>query len=139
MKKSNVSIDSSCLIAIQADEKLGNKLTNFLKKEWNAYVTEIAILETFYVLCRKSNWKDAKTKTQALRESNIIQIEPINKYLEYAAKLKCERPIAIADCLTISLAKSIQGQAIFYHQEQELKKTLESKPMDVEIIFFKDL
>ena len=136
MKKSRVAIDASCLIAIQADEPLNEKFQNLLKSKWNGYCTEMAILETFYILCRKLQWKIAKTKINALQESNIIKIKPINTLLEIAAQLKCQRSIAIADCLTIALAESIKGKAIFYHKERELEKTMENELFNVEIIFF---
>jgi predicted nucleic acid-binding protein len=136
MKKSRVAIDASCLIAIQADEPLNEKFQNLLKSKWNGYCTEMAILETFYILCRKLQWKIAKTKINALQESNVIKIKPINTLLEIAAQLKCQRSIAIADCLTIALAESIKGKAIFYHKERELEKTMENELFNVEIIFF---
>jgi len=136
MKKSLVSIDSSCLIAIQADEPLNKKFQNLLKTKWKGYCTEMAILETFYILCRKFTWKIAKTKIDALKASNIIRIEPINSLLKKAAQLKCQRAIAIADCLTIALAESIKGKAIFYHKEKELENTMENESFNIEIIFF---
>ncbi len=136
MKKSLVSIDASCLIAIQADEPLKEKFLNLLKTKWIGCCTEMAILETFYILCRKISWKIAKTKINALKESHIIQIKPINTLLNKAAQLKCQRAIAIADCLTIALAESIKGKAIFYHKEKELEKTMENELFDIEVIFF---
>jgi len=139
MKKSPVSIDASCLIAIQANEPLKEEFKQLLKTKWNGYCTEMALLETFYILCRKTNWKKAETKVKALIESNVIQIESIKSLLKKAAQLKCQRPIAIADCLTIALAESIQGKAIFYHKELELEKTLEKEFFNVEIIFFDEL
>ncbi len=96
----------------------------------------MAILETFYVICRRSTWKIAKTKINALKESHIIQIEPINHLINRASQLKCQRAIGIADCLTIALAESINGKAIFYHKEKELEKTMEKELFDIELIFF---
>lgn len=139
MKKNNVSIDASCLIAIQADEKLGQKLKTLLMEKWNACCTEIAVLEFYYVLCRKLGWDIAKTKLQSLKESLTIRIQPINNLIEVAAQLKCQKSIAIADCLTIALAYEIQGKAIFNHEERELKKAIETKPFDVEIFFLENL
>ncbi len=91
----------------------------------------MAILETFYILCRKSSWEEAKVKIDALIKSNIIKIIPISNLIEHAALIKCERAIAIADCLTIALAKSLNGAAIFFDREKELeiamKKNLSRK------------
>lgn len=42
-----------------------------------------------------------------------------------------------ADCLTIALAKILQGQAIFYQKEKEIDKAMENKLFDVKIIFFR--
>ncbi len=135
-KNNLVSIDASCLIAIQADEPLNKRFQNLLKTKWKGYCSEMAILETFYILCRKFTWKIAKKKVNALKESHIIQIEPINNLINRASQLKCQRPIAIADCLTIALAESINGKAIFYHKEKELEKAMENELFDVELIFF---
>ncbi len=97
---------------------------------------EMAILETFYILCRKFTWKTANTKIDALKASNVIQIESINSLLKKAAQLKCQRAIEIADCLTITLAEAIKGKAVFYHKEKELENTMENESFKVEIIFF---
>ena len=48
--------------------------------------------------------------------------------MKEAAGLKCERGIAIADCITIALVKALNGKAIFYRKEREFEKTLEKKP-----------
>ena len=139
MKKSLVAIDSSCLIAIQTNEPLNQEFQQLLKTKWNGYCTEMALLETFYILCRKTNWKKAETKVKALIESNVIQIKSIKSLLKKAAQLKYQRTIAIADCLTIALAESIQGKAIFYHKELELEKALEKESFNVEIVFFDEM
>ncbi|MFO8020632.1 MAG: PIN domain-containing protein [Promethearchaeia archaeon] len=136
MKRNIVAIDSSCLIALQADEELANKIKQKLYESWDAYCSEMAILETQYILCRKKSFEIASKKISALVESNVIQIVPIKDLLENASKLKCERSIAIADCLTIALAEKLNSKAIFYQQERELKDAIEKKPFQVKIEFF---
>ncbi|MHA1283631.1 MAG: PIN domain-containing protein [Promethearchaeota archaeon] len=138
MRKSLVAIDSSCLIAIQTDEKMSEKLKELLNSEWEGYCTEMAIVETYYILCRKTSFNIAKNKIESLIESNIIEIVEINDLVEIAVKLKCNRAISIADCFTIALAKFLNGKAIFFKKELELEKTMEIKPFDIEIIFFKE-
>ncbi len=137
MRKKTVVLDASCLIALQAEEQLAEKLKKNIIEKWDPYCTELAILETYYILCRKLDWNTAKSKINALKDSNVIQIKPINIILEDAVLLKCQRSISIADCLTIALAKILQGQAIFYQKEKELDKAMENKPFDVKIIFFR--
>lgn len=136
MKKSPMAIDSSCLIAIQANEPLKKEFQQLLKTKWKGYCTEMALLETFYILCRKTNWEKSRSKVEALIESNVLQIRSIKSLLKKAAQIKCQSPVAIADCLNIALAESIQGKAIFYHKEIELEKALEKGPFNVEVIFF---
>jgi predicted nucleic acid-binding protein len=138
MKKSLVAIDSSCLIALNSGEELVNKIKTNLKEKWVAYCSEMAILETFYILCRKSNLETAQNKINALISSNVLNIIPIKKVLKEASKLKCERSIAIADCITIALAQNLDSKAIFYRKERELKKAIKKKPFQVELIFLVD-
>lgn len=135
MKKNIVAIDSGCFIAMQLDQDLAAEIKSNLKEKWDAFCSEMAILETFYVVCRRTNYEKAKKKITALIESKVIKIVPIKELIEYASKLKCERPIALADCLTIALAKKLEGKAIFYKKEMELKKTIEKDPFDVELMF----
>jgi predicted nucleic acid-binding protein len=139
MKKNIVSIDSSCLIALQTDKKLKKMIINLLKEKWEGYCTEMAILETFYILCRKLSLKTALEKINALKESKIINLKSIGFVLNEAAEIKCERAIAIADCITIALAQKLQGKAVFYRAEKEIIKTIEKKPFKTEIIFLDQL
>jgi predicted nucleic acid-binding protein len=138
MKKNLVAIDSSCLIALQADEKLAKRINQNLIEKWDAYCSEMAILELFYVLCRNSNLKKAQKKVEALVNSHVIEIIPVRELLKEASRQKCIRAIAIADCLTIALAKNLNGKAIFYRKETELKNAIKKKPFDIEIIFLLD-
>ncbi|MGV9199201.1 MAG: PIN domain-containing protein [Promethearchaeia archaeon] len=135
MKRSIVALDSSCLIALQADEELATQIQQKLHECWDAYCSEMAILETQYVICRKTSFEIAKKKISALLASNVIQIVAIQELLENASQLKCERSIAIADCLTIALAKKLRSKAIFYRRERELKNAIEKKPFGVKIEF----
>ncbi len=139
MKRDLVAIDASCLIAIQAEEELGEHLKSLLKTKWTGFCTEYSILETYYVLCRKFGWNAAVEKLKSLKESNVLQIEPFSSLLEAVAQLKCQRAIAVGDCFTITLAKKINGQAIFYNKESEVEKAMKKQPFDVEIKFLEDL
>ena len=134
-----MAIDSSCLIAIQANEPAKKKFQSLLKTKWEGFCTEMALLEVFYILCRKTNWKEAETKVKAFIESNVIQIKSFKSLVIKAAQIKCQRSIAIADCLTIALAESVQGKAVFYHKETELEKSIEKEPFNVELIFFEEI
>lgn len=98
----------------------------------------MAILELHYVLCRNSNLKTAQKKVEAFVNSNVIEIIPVRELLKEASRQKCERAIAIADCLTIALAKNINGKAIFYRKETELKNAIKKKPFEVELIFLSE-
>ncbi|MBN1803162.1 MAG: PIN domain-containing protein [Candidatus Lokiarchaeota archaeon] len=138
-KKRSVSIDASCLIAVQASESLSELFKDKIRKNWNAFCSEFALIETSYILCRTFGIEIAEKKMMALKESGIIQIEPICKVSKEASLIKCNRPIGIGDCLTIALAKSINGDAIFCNKERELFTTLDKKPFDVKIIFLEDI
>ncbi len=137
-EKNLVANDSSCLIALQADEKLAKRINQNLVENWDAYCSEMAILELHYVLCRNSNLKTAQKKVEAFVNSNVIEIIPVRELLKEASRQKCERAIAIADCLTIALAKNINGKAIFYRKETELKNAIKKKPFEVELIFLSE-
>lgn len=139
MKKGLVSIDASCLIAVQAEEPLSSEFKSLLKTKWIGYCSEYSLIETLYILCRKLGRDVAEGKLKALKESNVLQIEPFNALLEAVAQLKCQRAIAIGDCFTIALAKKINGQAIFYNKELEIVNAIKIKPFDVEIKFLEDI
>ncbi len=139
MKKSTVVVDASCLVHFQDNESEALLFKQFLHEKWDAWCTEIAIVETSYILCREYGWEEAKTKIEALRESNTIRIEPINTYNEKAAQIKCERSIALPDCLTIALAETLKSQAVFAHREKELDAAIKRKPFNVGILFLDEI
>jgi len=139
MKKNTIVIDASCLVHFQDKEPEAIQFKRLIRDNWDARCTELAILETLYILCREYGWEEAQKKVKALRESNTIRIEPINFYGDIAAKIKCERAIALPDCLTIALAEYLKSHAVFAHREKELALALQQRPFNIEIVFLDEI
>ncbi len=139
MKRSTVVIDASCLVYFQDKEPEAIQFKQLINESWDAWCTEIAILETLYILCREYGREESLKRVNALRESHTIQIKPIVGYCDLAASIKCERSIALPDCLTIALAESLKARAIFAHREKELDLTIQQRPFNIEILFLDEI
>ncbi len=139
MKKNTVVIDASCLVHFQDKEPEAIQFKQLINETWDAWCTEIAIVETLYILCREYGEEESQKRVNALRESHTIRIEPIFGYISLAAYIKCERSIALPDCLTIALAESLKAQAVFAHREKELDLAIHQRPFNVEILFLDEI
>jgi predicted nucleic acid-binding protein len=134
--KGKLAVDASALIELVHSDKLGQKLKQALEDDLvEAWVTELALTELRYILCRKIGWLKSSERVNKLIESGYFKIEETQKIMNEAAKLKCCRAISLPDCFTIALAKRISGKALFARKEQELITELQKKPFDVNIHF----
>ena len=79
------------------------------------------------------------TKVDNLVRSNYINLTDVAELYANAAEIKCERALALGQCYTIANAKVTNSIAFFAFQEEELKREMEKKPFDVEIIFIEGL
>ncbi len=143
MKRSitgTVAIDASVIIELLFQSKGGVLIRNALLDEIiDAHTTEIAIAEVKYVLCRKLGWEESYKRIEKLLNSGYINVYDTSELVDFAAKYKCERSIALADCFILALAKKLGCKALFSRREQELVKEMNKKEFDVEIVFLEDL
>ena len=109
-----------------------------IKGDLFGYVTELALVETRYVLCRKLGWEKASTKVEKLALSGFIQVEDITSLCERAADYKCRMAISLPDCFTLALADLLSIPALFARRERELVRELERASMKVEVLFVED-
>ena len=56
-----------------------------------------------------------------------------------SAEIKFERELALGQSYTIANAKETDSIALFAFQEEDLKREMEKKPFDVEIMFIEGL
>lgn len=128
--------DSSVLVEMAYATKLG-EIARELLEEHDTYTTELAISETFYIICRKLGVEEAESKISNLLESgfiDVISIPPIE-----AGKIKCVRSISLADCYIIALAKILNATSVFAIKEKELEREVKRTPFDVPVVFLEEL
>ncbi|MEM0321953.1 MAG: hypothetical protein QW613_06135 [Thermoprotei archaeon] len=82
-----------------------------------AHTTELNLFELSYLICRKAGWQKASAVVEALRNSGYLQVHDTHPYLEAAAKLKCERPISIVECITIAAEEALSLPVLFARHE----------------------
>ena len=134
-----LAIDASVLIDLLMLSNRGKIFQKALLDEVvDAHTTEIAIIETKYILCRRLGWNKANTQVEKLLASGYISVEKTEQIIDLAARYKCERNISLADSLILALAKKLGCKALFSHREEELIGEIQKKKLDVEIIFLED-
>jgi len=134
--KKRLVFDASVLIELAYATELGKKALELMKLN-DVYVTELAIVETYYILCRKLGEEKAAEKIENLLESGYVEIFNVSPIK--VGKIKCSRAISIADCYTIALAEKIKGVAIFARKEKELIKEMRRQEFSTQIMFLEDL
>jgi len=134
-----LAIDASALIELVFSTASGLKLKEALEKDLIvAYTTELGIAELMYIICRKRGLKESKQRVDKLLASGYIQVEDASPLLEDAARLKCEKPISLADCFCLALAHKNGLTALFARRETDLTKEMRKKPFDVKVLFLED-
>jgi len=133
---SNIALDGGTLIALSIGEKGSSILKErILLGEITGFASQLAITEMLYILCRKFSWKIAVEKKQQIMDSKMVIIINNEELIEEAAKYKCNRAIALADCFTLATAKLKDAKAMFAKREEELIKEINKQKFDVEIEF----
>jgi len=134
-----LAADTSVLIDLLMLSNRGKIIQRALLDEIvDVHTTEMAIIETKYILCRRLGWNEANTRVEKLLASGYISVEKTNQIIDLAAQYKCERNISLADSLILALAKKLGCKALFSHREKELINEIKKKKFDVEIIFLED-
>lgn len=135
-----LALDSSALIELLLASERGRALKSLMVKGTVLpYVTRLSLAETAYVLCRKIGWKLAWRKVEALCESRYVVVSEDEEVYKEAARYKCWRALALADCFTLALAKCVGAPALFSTREGELEAEMERKPLDVEVVFMDEV
>ena len=129
-----VVVDTSVLVeymSLDPEDENDLKLLSFLRsnilesKEYQAvYITPLTLTELLYVLCRKYGWKIAKKYIDDLTENLIILRVPASE--ELAAHIKCEIPLALADCYSMAVS-ALFSLPVYFMKEKELTKKLQKK------------
>ena len=119
---------------------IGEKSSSAVKQEIfegrvDALASNVALTELLYIICRKFGWHVAVEKRQYLLESKMINFVETPELIEEAAKLKCNRAIAMADCFTLVIAKSYSCKAVFARKQLELEREMKKVPFDIAIEF----
>jgi predicted nucleic acid-binding protein len=134
--KGKLAVDTSALIELIYCETPGQKLKHALEKDAvETWITELALTELRYILCKKLGWEESNKRVNLLLESGYFKVESTQSLVNEAAKLKCCRAISLPDCFTIALAKRVDGAALFARTEQDLTLELKREPFEVKILF----
>lgn len=137
----DMAFDGGAIIELVYATPAGTEIKEAIKsRQLRPFVTELAMAEASYILCRKLGSDEASSRMKDLRESNTIAFVPITQTIsDTAALYKCERSISLADCFSIALGKSKAIPVLFARREEELEKEMRAHPFDVELIFLGDL
>jgi len=134
--KKALVLDASVLIEMAYATELGEKAKKLIEERL-AYTTELAIAETYYILCRKIGPNNAREKIENLLDSgylSVLHIDPLS-----LGRIKCERAISLADSYVIALARKIKGVALFARKEKELAEETKKRGFEVDILFLEEL
>ena len=121
MKK--IVFDSFALIAFFRRETgyefVRDLLVKISNDESEGYMTTVNIGEIYYMMCRKSNTKNAEDAIHALLHFPIQIIEADLKLTLEAAKLKAKYPVSYADAFAAAL--TINKKAILITGDSEFE------------------
>jgi predicted nucleic acid-binding protein len=133
------ALDGGALIELCLETSAGEMLRGALKSgKVVAYTHDMAVVEALYILCRKVGWEEAKRSVDSLLLSGFLNVEAMSGLSEEASKIKCKKPIAVSDCLTLALAIRKGMTALFADREAELLRQMEREPLGVDVEFISD-
>lgn len=134
-----LAVDTSVLVELVSGMPLGILFKDLLKNGVvEAFVSEMAIAELRYIICRKHGWAVSMERVDDLLKSGYLHVEETSFLIEDAARLKCERALSLADCFCLALARRFACKALFAKKEDDLLKEMRKKPFDIEILFLED-
>jgi len=111
-----IVIDASVLIEMLYDTKIGRKAKKLLENS-TTYTTELAITETYYILCKELGSEEARDRINSLLDSGYIDVLSVEP--DKVGDIKCERTISLADSYVLALAEKINAVAVFARREKE--------------------
>ncbi|MCX6648947.1 MAG: PIN domain-containing protein [Candidatus Bathyarchaeota archaeon] len=137
--KGYYAVDGGVLYEVATNSDIGDMFREAMKSgEVVAFTHELALTEVLYLLCRRIGFDKAKNHVDNLIFSGLMDLEPAAELMETAARMKCFRPIALADCYTLALAEKHHLVALFLDREAELVREMGRDPFDVELEFLAD-
>jgi predicted nucleic acid-binding protein len=135
----DIALDGGVLVALAVGEDLATAIKDkIMKDELRAVSHELALTEMMYILCRSLGWEIAAAKKDYLLDSGLIAIDRTAELMNDAAKIKCERALALPDCFTLATAKRHKCKAVFVRMEDELRKEISRKPLDIEVSYLRN-
>ena len=136
----DLALDTGIIVEMLLSSDIGGMVTQALIAESaEAHSSEVNLTEAEYVLCRKLGWETAESKVDNLRRSNYVLIADTEQVSQIAARIKCERALALGDCYTLATAKATSSKALFAFREEELQREMKRRPFDVQLIFLEDM
>ena len=139
--RGNTALDSSTLIEYLTGTDLGKVLRTYFERmelDETAYVSNLTIAETFYVLCRREGVESASQKITRMISSKVIQPTDSIELAIEAGKLK-KRAISLPDCSCLAVAKETGARPVFASRGTELTREMKRKPFDAIPIFLQDI
>ena len=119
MKK--VVFDSYALIALfrqeMGYESVRDLLLNITNDECEGYISAINLGELYYMMCRKSNEKNALSAVNAVKQMQIHIVEPDLRMCLDAAVIKSKNKLSYADAFAAAL--TIQAKATLITGDNE--------------------
>ena len=130
-------VDTGPLIEFLGGTSLGLRFEEkVLRNEVILYMSETAVSEVCYILCRQLGVAEARRKMKIFLDSmDVVEGKEVQML---AGEYKCKRAISLSDCFTIAASKSLGVPAMF-KKEQELLEEIKKEKFDVEILFVEDL
>jgi len=137
--KGSYAIDGGAIYEMATRSDVGGMLREAMKSgDVVAHTHELAITEVLYLLCRRIGFDKAKSHVDNLILSGLVDLEPTADLMETAGRLKCQYPIALADCYTLALAERHHLAALFRERETELVREMKRIPFEVVLVFLSD-
>jgi len=134
-----VVLDGGSVIELLLSGEESELFKDILKGDIVPMTTNLAIIETEYILCRKIGKEKSFEKIDNLIDSNYVNIKSLEHFIRDISILKCNNTIALPDCATIALATKNNIPALFAKKKEELKKPIENKAFKIKIFFLEDL
>jgi len=130
-------VDTGPLIELLSGTSLGLRFEKkVLGGDAVLYMSETAVSEVCYILCRQLGVAEARRKMKILLDS--VDIAESREIQMLAGEYKCKRAISLSDCFTTAAAKNLGVPALF-KKEQELLGEIKKEKFDIEILFVEDL
>jgi len=133
--KAKYAVDTSILIEIAFGTSIGYRALDLMKNN-DFYMTQMTLIELYYILCRKIDHDFAEMKIKDLISSGYVTLLEVEPYT--VGLIKCKRNISLADCHVIALADKIKGTAIF-KKERELVDEITKAAFSVSIKFIDEI